>query len=156
MLAEQRRTLQQLFANGLRRTLSCLLSLPLARRPVPAMSTSLLRDRLSRTSPYAYHRWLAPGPRTKIIAPSVRRDGNARNVVLTCMDRNPSRIIFAGMLIATPVHNTWTLNPINVSFKFGRWTTTTPCNRPSTCSLTSRQKTSRGRTRIQPPGLPTR
>ena len=75
-------------------------------------------------------------PKTKLIAPSVRRDGNARSVVLTYTGPKPSRIIVAGTRIVTLVNNTWTLNPINVSFKFGRWTTTTTCNRPSTCSLT--------------------
>ena len=146
MPAEQRRTLQQLFANGLRRTQSRLLSLPLARRPVPTMSTSLLRDRLSRTSPYAYHRRLTPGPRS-----SPRLSDVTEMPVMLCL---LAWIIVAGMLVATPVHNTWTLNPINVSFKFRRWTTTTSCNRLSTCSLTLMRKTSRQPTRIQPPGLP--
>ena len=82
-------------------------------------------------------------PRTKLIAPSVRRDGNAHNVARTYAGPKPSRIIVAGTRIVTLVNNTWTLNPINVSFKFGHWTTTrTTCNRPSTCSLTSRPKKS--------------
>ena len=76
------------------------------------------------------------GPKTKLIAPSVRRDGNACNVVLTYVGPKPSRIIIAGMRIVMLVNNNWTLNPINVSFKFGRWTTKTTCNRPSTSSLT--------------------
>ena len=64
----------------------------------------------------------------------VKRDGNARSVALTCVGPKPSKIIVAGTRIATPVNNTWTLNPINVSFRCGHWTT--PCNRPFTCSLT--------------------
>ena len=77
-------------------------------------------------------------PRTKLIAPSVKRDGNARSVARTYVGPKPSKIIVAGTHNVTLVSNTWTLNPINVSFKFGHWTTTTttPCNRPSTCSLT--------------------
>ena len=75
-------------------------------------------------------------PKTKLIAPSVRGDGNACNVVLTYAGPKPSRIIIAGTRIVMLVNNTWTLNPINVSFKFGRWMTKTTCNRPSTCSLT--------------------
>ena len=85
-------------------------------------------------------------PTIKIIAPSVRRDGNARSVVLTYAGPKPSKIIVAGTLIVTPVSNTWTLNPINVSFKFGRWTTTSACNHPSTCSLTLKPSKSRADT----------
>ena len=51
-------------------------------------------------------------PRTKIIAPSVRRYRNARSVALTYVHPNPSRIIVAGTLIVTPVNNKWTLNPM--------------------------------------------
>ena len=77
-------------------------------------------------------------PRTKLIAPSVKRDGNARSVARIYAGPKPSKIIVAGTHNVTLVNNTWTLNPINVSFKFGHWTTTTPCNHPFTCSLTSR------------------
>ena len=59
-------------------------------------------------------------PTTKIIAPSVRRDGNARSVALTYAGPKPLRVIVAGTLIVTPANNTWTLNPINVSFKSRR------------------------------------
>ena len=75
-------------------------------------------------------------PKTKPTALSVRGDGNACNVVLTYAGPKPSRVIIAGTRIVMLVNNTWTLNPINVSFKFGRWMTKTTCNRPSTCSLT--------------------
>ena len=54
----------QLFANGLHRTQSWLSGLPIARRPVPAFSTPLLRGRLSRTPPYAYHQRSTPRPRS--------------------------------------------------------------------------------------------
>ena len=57
-------------------------------------------------------------PTTKIIAPSVRRDGNARSVALTYAGPKPSHVIVAVTLIVKPANNTWTLNPINVSFKF--------------------------------------
>ena len=51
-------------------------------------------------------------------APSVRRDASVRSVALTYAGPKPLRVIVAGTLIVTPANNTWTLNPINVSFKF--------------------------------------
>ena len=120
-------------------------------------------------------------PMTNIIAPSIRRDRHAHSVALTCAGPKPSRVIVAGTLIVTTANNTWTLNLINVSFKFGRWTrrrdplrrrrcrrhaalppacrcvgptetscsttsTPTPCNRPFTCSVTSRPNKSKADT----------